>query len=45
MAQNWIAREEDRTLHEILFYFDRLLVDQGVVAPVLGQYLLRAKPS
>lgn len=41
---NYLENEDTRTLFEVLFYFDRLLVEKGVLPPVMGQYLLQ-KPA
>jgi ubiquinone/menaquinone biosynthesis C-methylase UbiE len=41
--QNYVENDETITVFNVLKYFDELLARKGLLAPVAGQYLLRAK--
>jgi hypothetical protein len=41
---NYLENDDTRTLFEVLLYFDKLLVDKGVLPAIMGQYLLQ-KPA
>ena len=39
----YLQNEESRAIFELLFLMDRMLVDQGILTPTAGQYLLKPK--
>ncbi|CAD0224472.1 conserved hypothetical protein [Planktothrix agardhii] len=39
----FLHSEESRSIFELLFLLDRLLVDTGIILPAAGQYLLKPK--
>ena len=41
----FLENEESRSIFELLFLLDRLLVDRGIILPAAGQYLLKPKIS
>lgn len=41
----FLENEESRSMFELLFLLDRLLVDRGILLPAAGQYLLKPKFS
>lgn len=41
----FLENEESRSMFELLFLLDRLLVDRGIIPPAAGQYLLKPKVS
>ena len=42
---SYLENPDTRALFELLIYFDKLLIDLGVLSPTSGQYLLRPKAS
>ncbi len=45
MRTAYVANEDTRALYHTLLLFDRLCVDEGIVKPIAGQYLMRPKPA
>lgn len=43
--RNYLKNEDTRAIFEILFYFDKLLVEKGMLPPASGQYLLQKRQS
>lgn len=43
MKQNFVDEANANAMFELLFYFDRLLVEKNILPPTLGQYLLTPK--